>query len=252
MVLAPWTGGGTDLVEVLTSVVLCRLQDLPIVGCIFLFFALQVDLSAVETRLGYTSGTLTDWIPRAFPPTYLIVCIATGVLVMALTAAWLWCNRKRIGALLQQEGRPYAFLRWLAARLMQVMDALKSAGHPTRFASAFMCALCCWVLFTLASVPLLMSMGLDRGTSLYAALIITGATTFFQLLPSAPTAVGTFHVGCSLALSWVLPELDGAQALAFAVVLHGVGAFSPVLPGLLWIFPLSLRRHLSQTETRTI
>ncbi|MCF6283580.1 MAG: flippase-like domain-containing protein [Candidatus Hydrogenedentes bacterium] len=227
--------------RVLTSVVLCRVQDLPIIGCIFLFFLAQVDLSAVEARLGYASGSLTDWMPTKIPPLYVIAAIALGVLIV-MTVAWvLWRYRERMGMALQGEGTIYTLLRWIAARLGQVLGAVKTAGHPARFAGALLSALFCWVLFTLASVPLLLSMGLDMGASLHAALIITGATTFFQLLPSAPTAVGTFHFGCALALSWVLPELDSAQALAFAVVLHGVGTFAPVLPGLLLIPGLSRR-----------
>ncbi|MCF6283608.1 MAG: flippase-like domain-containing protein [Candidatus Hydrogenedentes bacterium] len=227
--------------RVLTSVVLCRVQDLPIIGCIFLFFMAQVDLSAVEARLGYASGTLTNWMPTEIPSLYVIATIALGVVIIATVAWTLWSYRERMGAALQGEGRIYTLLRWVGERMRQVLGAVKAAGHPARFAGALLSALFCWVLFTLASVPLLLSMGLTMAASLHAALIVTGATTFFQLLPSAPTAVGTFHFGCALALSWVLPELDSAQALAFAVVLHGVGAFAPVLPGFLLIFGLSRR-----------
>jgi uncharacterized membrane protein YbhN (UPF0104 family) len=236
----------------LTSVVLCRLQDLPIIGGIFLFFALQVDLGAVETRLGYDAGTLTGWMPKAWPSLYLVTGIVASVLIVGALVLVLWRYWDHVNEILQREGRHYGLLRWLVGRLHQVLKAVKTAGHPARFAGALLCALCCWVLFSLASAPLLLGMGLDVGTSLYAALIITGATTFFQLLPSAPTAVGTFHVGCSLALSWVLPDLEAAQALAFAVVLHGVGAFSPVLPGVLLIPSLSTGRGMFHSGNRAV
>ena len=232
--------------RVLTSVVLCRIQDLPIIGCIFLFFALQVDLSGVETRLGYTSGTLIDWMPTQLPFVYLVAGVVSGGVVIAAIGL-VWHYRESIDVALQGAERVYTLLRWLMARLRHILEALKTAGHPGRFAAALLSALCCWILFTLASVPLLLSMGLGLGESLHAALIITGATTFFQLLPSAPTAVGTFHFGCSLALSWVLPELESAQALAFAVVLHGVGAFAPVLPGFLLLSTLFGRQPMSHS-----
>ena len=88
--------------------------------------------------------------------------------------------------------------------------------------------------------------GIPLNTSLYAALAITGATTFFQMLPSAPMAVGTFHAGCTMALLWVVPEVGDTRALAFAVVLHGIGAFSPALPAILLILPWKRVRMLSQ------
>lgn len=240
---------GLSVERVLTSVVLCRLQDLPIIGAIFLFFVLQVDLGAVESRLGYPTGTVTDWMPESPPSIYLITGVVMGVMIIASFLLVAWRYREPVNRFLQREGRFYTLLRWLVARLDQIRQAVRVAGHPGRFLGAFLSALCCWVLFTLASVPLLLSMGLGIGPSLHAAVIITGATTFFQLLPSAPTAVGTFHVGCALALSWVLPDLEGAQALAFAVVLHGVGAFSPVLPGILLIPAFISRRKVSHSGT---
>lgn len=224
------------LERVLASIVLCRLQDLIPIGGIFLFFLFNADLRAMEAQLGLESGELVKqsegYAAKAPWILGLAVLVAFCAIVVAMRRRFKWPQRMII-----EESH---IKRWVIERANGVFDAIRAAGHPARFPRAFLAALCCWILFTLASVPLLLSLGVPWLDALRGALIITGATTFFQLLPSAPTAAGTFHLGCTLALASAAPSLAPVQALAFAVVLHGIGAFAPIIPGLLLI-PAFLR-----------
>ena len=219
------------LERVLTSIVLCRVQDLVPIGFIFLFFLSQVDQAALETLVGKEKAqALSDGIL----PHMNTILVIGGVLAILCTGAFFALKSR--GGVVAGDSFIARLMQWFEARLRQVIDSIKLAGNPRRFLSAFIAGLMCWCLFTLASLPLLMTMDLSISQGLYAALIITAATTFFQLVPSAPTALGTFHFGCTLALSWVLPELSPERALAFAMVLHAIGAFTPALPGLLFIY----------------
>jgi hypothetical protein len=219
------------LERVLASIVLCRLQDLIPISGIFLFFLLNADLRAMEAYLGLEPGELVKQLEGYAASVPWILGLVVLAAVCAIVVAMWWLS-KRPRQLITKESR---IKRWAIERAIGVFDAVLAAGHPLRFLGAFLAAVGCWLLFTLASVPLLLSLGLNWIDSLRSALVITGATTFFQLLPSAPTAAGTFHLGCTLALASAIPELDTAQALAFALVLHGVGAFAPVLPSILLI-----------------
>ena len=219
------------LERVLTSIVLCRVQDLVPIGFIFLFFLSQVDQAALETLVGKEKAQA---ISDGLLP-HMNTLLMMGVALALMCAGIFWVLKSRSGVV-AGDGFIAKLMQWLEARLRQVIESIKLAGNPRRFISAFFAAIVCWCLFTLASLPLLVSMGLSITQGLYAALIITAATTFFQLVPSAPTAFGTFHFGCTLALSWVLPELSPERALAFAMVLHAIGAFTPALPGLLFVY----------------
>lgn len=219
------------LERVLASIVLCRFQDLFPIGGIFLFFLLNANLPAMEVQLGLEPGALGRQLDNygAKAPWIAGVVFVLAVLAIAVAVRWHLSQPWRVSS---KNSRIY---KWAIERANSVVGGLRAAGNPVRFLGAILATLGCWVLFTLASVPLLLSLGIPWLDALHGALIITGATTFFQLLPSAPTAAGTFHLGCTLALASAAPQLDAAQALAFAIVLHGVGTLAPALPGILLI-----------------
>lgn len=210
--------------KILLTLVLCRVQDLPFIGIIFLFFVSQVSLAELESALGISQGSLMAWPQGIHSHSTLIIVLVLGIFMVAIGGAM---GRKR--------GIDWGFsggvvAAWLKKRISNVASAIRSTGDPRRLITSTMAAGFCWLLFTSASIPLLLDLNIDLQKAVYAALMITGATTFIQLLPSAPTSAGSFHFGCTLGLSLALPEIGSSQAFAFAVALHGVGALAPTVP----------------------
>jgi hypothetical protein len=216
--------------KILLTLVLCRVPDLPFIGIIFLFFVSQVSLAELESTLGISQGSLMAWPQGIHSHFTIILVLVLGILVLAIGGTM---GRKRgfdrgifggaVGA-------------WLKKRISNVASAIRSTGDPRRLITSSIATGACWILFTSASIPLLLDLDIEFQEAVYAALMITGATTFIQLLPSAPTAAGSFHFGCTLGLSLALPEVGSSQALAFAVALHGVGALAPAVPCIFLIF----------------
>lgn len=237
---------GTELSmeRVLLTLVLCRIQDLPFIGMIFLFFLSQVDLAGLESRLGIAPGSLLTWPHTIQGTTLVLPTLLVGLLVLAIGGI---IGRKRLANV---NDAPGPFITWLKKRISILMNAIRSAGDPRTLISSTLAAGLCWILFISASIPLLLDMQIPMDKTIYAALMVTGATTFFQLLPSAPTAAGTFHFGCTLGLSLALPDIEPSRSLAFAIVLHGIGALAPVTP-CFFLFPVWARKIImSKNEIR--
>ncbi len=133
----------------------------------------------------------------------------------------------------------------LERRLTQAAQWFGVVRRPWFFWGGQGLALACWCCFCLATVPLLMAFGLSPREALCAAPVITGLTTLTHLVPAAPSGLGTYHAACVGALALAVPQFNAAEALAFAVVLHAVGAYGMALPGLLvlpWVVGDSRRR----------
>jgi hypothetical protein len=189
-----------------------------------------VSLAELESALGISQGSLMAWPQGIHSHSTLIIVLVLGIFMVAIGGAM---GRKR--------GIDWGFSggvagAWLKKRISNLASAIRSTGDPRRLITSSIATGACWILFTSASIPLLLDLDIEFQEAVYAALMITGATTFIQLLPSAPTAVGTFHFGCTLGLSLALPEIGSSQALAFAVALHGVGALAPAVPCIFLIF----------------
>lgn len=210
--------------KILLTLVLCRVQDLPFIGIIFVYFISQVSLSDLESALGISQGSLMAWPQGIHSHSTLIIVLVLGIFMVAIGGAMGWKRGIDWGLSGGAVGA------WLKKRISNLLSAIRSTGDPRRLITSTMAAGFCWILFTSASIPLLLDLNIDLQKAVYAALMITGATTFIQLLPSAPTAAGSFHFGCTLGLSLALPEMGSSQALAFAVALHGVGALAPAVP----------------------
>jgi len=219
------------LERIVTSMVLCRLQDLLPVCLLFLFFLTQLSSSDLSPLIGEEAA---ESLSRGIVSYTYEILVAQWPIILALTIGIaLGYAFVRRHAASNDESWLGMATSWLRRRIKRVYDSVRYARRPITFTLSMCMAILCWVLFVGSSVPLLMSTGQEFFDAIYVALLITGATTFFQLIPSAPTAIGTFHLGCTFALTWAIPSITEEAALAFAVVLHAVGALTPALPGLL-------------------
>ena len=226
------------LERVLASVIVCRAQDLLPMALVFVIFVMNADIQRMEAQLGLEQGALFTTANELASSTSLHVGILS---ILTLAVAFLWFVRAKFKA-----PRNLRTISWVHQRFDGVLGALRTAGNPRSFTFALVAALASWILFTVSAIPLLLGLGLSVFDALRAALAIAGAVTFLQLLPSAPTAAGTVHFGCSLALASVAPQLESSQILAFAIVLHALGAFVPAIPGIFLTFTLFPMAKLSR------
>lgn len=218
--------------RVLTSVVLSRVQDfLPILTIAFLMFLVM------PLDRGFEIPTSEGAEPYVVTGTQLrgaLRIFALGVLgvAMGLGAFYVWRDalRRLAVAIVRRVSSSLADL--LDRLLTPVTEAMQVIGEPRHFWGGQALAFSCWLLFLFAPVPLLISFGLGVGEACLATITITGMTTFAQLLPAAPGALGTFHAMCVAALYVTSPDLDRNEAMAYAIVSHAIGAYSTGLTGL--------------------
>jgi hypothetical protein len=127
----------------------------------------------------------------------------------------------------------------LTGRVVGMFDAFSRGmavvGRRRYFWGAQALAFCCWAIFAVAPVPLLTSFGLSFRQACVTAVAKTGLTTIAHLLPSAPGAIGTYHVFCFVAVILCNPSMDANAAIAYALLAHLVGTLSPALPGLVFL-----------------
>lgn len=100
-------------------------------------------------------------------------------------------------------------------------EGLSALAAPRRLASAALWSLVAPVLVAACYACALTALGLDglpRGT----ALLFTATVFFAVAIPSAPSSLGVYHA----AATWILGTLGAApaQAAAFAILTHAIGA----------------------------
>lgn len=95
-----------------------------------------------------------------------------------------------------------------------------------------------WLFATMPIQLVLRGFGLHLPLS--ASFFIMVLLVFAVMVPSAPGAIGTYHVACYTGLAAF--RLPDSQAISIALVIHGVGFFPVILAGLyhLWAGGLSL------------
>jgi len=127
----------------------------------------------------------------------------------------------------------------LTRRAIGMLDAFSQGmavvGRRRYFWGAQALAFCCWAIFAVAPVPLLTAFGLPLRQACVTAVAKTGLTTIAHLLPSAPGAIGTYHVFCFVAVILCNPSMDANAAIAYSLLAHLVGTLSPALPGLVFL-----------------
>lgn len=119
--------------------------------------------------------------------------------------------------------------RTRAGRILRaVRSGASGLGSAAAWRRAVLANLAAWLLQWVGVYLVMRAVSLDLGIE--AAASVLAATTVAQLLPLLPGNLVSFQAGAALPLVSVY-GIGGAEALAFAVVLHATQALSALAPG---------------------
>ena len=230
---------GLPFESALASVALCRLQDLPPIFIVSGVVAFLLNPGSVSADLAQAGLDIDPGVTRA---AIWGMGIAMVALLGGFTAAFL--ALEQLQALMAWIARPFPekFRVWILRRSEHVLGSLRVVRRASPFWGAQALSLLCWVIFAVASVPILAAFDLPMPLSIRAAVSIAAFGTFAQVIPAAPSALGVFHAACLGALAVSAPSLSHSDALAIAVIVHLVGNIGPALPGVLVLVFPSVRR----------
>lgn len=220
---------GLAFTRVATSVFLVRLQDLPPV---LLLVALTFCLIPEPGEAQSTSTWLS--------PSALAVAMRTLALMILAAAAGLFIAQKWFSSLLRRLTLWLAGLAPALAKRINTVTAAVQTGLDAlragpRFLAAQAVAVVCWALYALSPVPLLVGFGLTPARACLTAVAATAVTTAAHMLPSAPSAAGTYHAFCYAAVLACNPDMDPGRLVAYAFLVHLLGSLGPALPGLVFL-----------------
>lgn len=116
-----------------------------------------------------------------------------------------------------------------AERLAHGLEALRS---PSRALTAFAVTLGSWLVVGVSYSFVIE--GFDLGIDFAGALVVLVATNLAYVIPSLPASVGVFEAATIVALG--LYSVGESEALACAVVLHGVNFFPYIAAGLVALY----------------
>jgi uncharacterized membrane protein YbhN (UPF0104 family) len=229
--------------RVLTTVVLCRLQDFPPVVLVCGLAVLVVPGHQIEAL---HEGKLFS-LSQLQQGLYLLgASIILGAVILVFAFFYREMLQRVVVALTQKLSNNAA--DWLDFRLSNISTATEALKNPLVMLYSQGIAFLCWALFAAAAVPLLLGFGASFYGACISALVLTGLTTLAQMLPAAPGALGTFHVLGLAALELSMPELIHAEALALVVLLHLLGTLGPALPGFFFL-PSVFSQKGTQSDT---
>lgn len=217
---------GRPFAQILPSVALARLLDLPAAVLLVAFLPFVLSLDSEAARAVGISISPQSW-RHALGLLALTTAGVGGAVAMVVVGS------RKIPDPMRRTFREHASR--LQAGLVALKDAVRFLSQPRLLGESLGLTGMCWALFVGSQVPLLHAFGVEGATAWSAAVAVTGLTTAAHLLPSAPGALGTFHAFCAAALLLSVPGIPPADALAYAVVAHLVGLLAPVIPGMvLW------------------
>ena len=161
-----------------------------------------------------------------------ILAAGTILLIIAVVFSLLW--RQRVVGWLDR------LLVWMASgRLARVvpqthalLNGLRSLGSGRQILAVFAQTMLLWFCFGLSFACGLKSLGLDSGSPeelIQATALILVFVSIFTMVPAAVGMVGTFQVGCIVALAVFGIPKD--QALGFSIVVHSVQLVTSVIIG---------------------
>jgi len=219
--------------RVLASVVLVRFQDLfPVLllatvaaGTLPLSNKVEHDLQALlPSGIVFSKTQLAGAVH--------LVALSGVILTACLVAAYL-CRKTLLMSVVKLVPRlSNRSSAWVQHALGQFSAGLGVIAGPKAFLAGQVVACLCWLIFTLAPIPLLMAFSLDFKQAATSALAVTGLATLGQLIPVAPGGLGTYHALCILAVVAFNPAMSRESAVAYALVSHVIGTVSPAVPGL--------------------
>jgi len=253
--LARWSG--LPFARLITSLAIARVLDL---GCILVLLGLMFAFVPLADGISVAAGTDLDSTLSVSRQsldvamrTFAAIALTSGTLLVLLGL-----GRARVGAWVRAGAvrlSPSAANSWdrLWTPIQQALGVIQRPGH---FWGAVGLNLACWLLFVMTPVPMLLAMGLDLPGALITALGIVGFTTLAQLIPAAPTGLGTFHATCLVGILICCPEIERERAVAFTLVFHPVDTLAAGLPGLLmlpgaWRDLWSVRRRRARGSDAT-
>ena len=167
----------------------------------------------------------TDWLPRV---------LALGVVLFVVTAAvfiaFAFYGERPARVLLRPLGLLPKMSRdrieLAAANLMRGLSAFRS---PAVALPAFVLTAASWLLIAFASWICMRGFDLRLGFS--AAVLVVVAINLAMILPSGPAGIGVFEAATLTALHPF--DVDRAQALSYALVLHGLNVVPFIIAGYL-------------------
>jgi uncharacterized protein (TIRG00374 family) len=167
----------------------------------------------------------TDWLPR-------VLALGAGVFVVTASVftAFAFYGERPARFVLRPLGvlprMSRDRLELAAANLMRGLSAFRS---PAVALPAFALTAASWLLIAFASWICLRGFDLRLGFS--AAVLIVVAINLAAILPSGPAGIGVFEAATLTALHPF--HVDRAQALSYALVLHGLNVVPFILAGYL-------------------
>jgi len=167
----------------------------------------------------------TDWLPRV---------VALGavffVVIAAVFIAFSFYGERPARLLLRPLGMLPRMSRdrieLAAANLMRGLSAFRS---PAVAFPAFALTAASWLLIAFASWICMRGFDLRLGFS--AAVLVVVAINLAMILPSGPAGIGVFEAATLTALHPF--DVDRAQALSYALVLHGLNVVPFIIAGYL-------------------
>jgi uncharacterized protein (TIRG00374 family) len=167
----------------------------------------------------------TDWLPRVLALGVVLFVVTAGVLI-----AFAFYGERPARLLLRPLGLLPRMSRdrieLAASNLMRGLSAFRS---PAVALPAFVLTAASWLLIALASWICMRGFDLRLGFS--AAVLVVVAINLAMILPSGPAGIGVFEAATLTALHPF--EVDRAQALSYALVLHGLNVIPFIVAGYL-------------------
>ncbi len=207
---------------VLASVLLERIFDMFTILFLFGVAASLVQVSPQVQQWGWMLGGLA-------------VAVAAVIVLIRVQEQLALSIARRLSALLPGEAGAAAYR--FAEGFVQ---ALKMLDSPMAYVRAFAWSLYLWLVISLVYVLGFWAFHLDV-PALRGALVLTALVSIAVSVPSAPGFIGSFQLGCVLALKiFKVPE---SEALAFSLVVHLTQFVGVIGAGLysLWSEGISLR-----------
>jgi uncharacterized protein (TIRG00374 family) len=167
----------------------------------------------------------TDWLPR-------VLALGAGVFVVTASVftAFAFYGERPARFVLRPLGvlprMSRDRLELAAANLMRGLSAFRS---PSVALPAFALTAASWLLIAFASWICLR--GFDLRLGLSAAVLVVVAVNLAAILPSGPAGIGVFEAATLTALHPF--HVDRAQALSYALVLHGLNVVPFIVAGYL-------------------
>jgi uncharacterized protein (TIRG00374 family) len=177
----------------------------------------------------------TDWLPRV---------VALGVVLFVVTAgvfiAFAFYGERPVRFVL----RPLGILPRMSRDRIELAAAnlirgLSAFRRPAVAFPVFSLTAASWLLIAFASWICMRGFDLRLGFS--AAVLVVVAVNLAMILPSGPAGIGVFEAATLTALHPF--DVDRAQALSYALVLHGLNVVPFIVAGYLVLQHQALARR---------